>query len=663
MASPITADVVYEMTGVADPSLAADGSLLAFTQSAVDRLSMESRSRVLVQALPAGGARPFTSGPNDGTPRFSPDGSTLAFLRQDDHKRRQLWLIPTDGGEARQLTALPGGVAEYGWSPDGSALTVVSDVDPDQPPDDAPEGPRARVVRRIKYRIDTMGWRGDAHWHLFVVDAAGGKARQLTDGDWDDRTPAWSPDGTRIAFISHRRDDRDLTPFSEVYSVPAAGGTPERWSDDLSTIGGLTWSPDASRLAVIASDDGLIGAAWQGALFALAPGEPPRRLTPDSIRPAAGNAPVQPPPSFVWTPDGRVLFIGDSRGESHLWEVRERDGALRQVAGGGAQFTAIAFDGAAGSAAVVAAAPDSAGDLHLIDVASGAMQRLTEGNAAYFAEHPAARMEKFLISRGGLDIECRLLFPPSFDESLAYPLVLDIHGVSHSAFADTFNATQQVLATAGYLVLLVNPRGSSTYGDAFVKAVLGDWGGEDYLDIMAAVDEVCTRSYVDASRLGVHGYSYGGFMSAWAIGHDTRFGAAVIGAPCINLSSMYGTSDIGVSFGEMQWGGQRHEAEEAYRAHSPLTYAPNVRTPALLLHGEADDRCPIEQSEQYFVALKRLGNEVEFVRLPGCSHLFMRLGDPKMREEYLARTLAWVERYLGHGAAAPTAATAAGKGG
>ena len=174
-----------------------------------------------------------------------------------------------------------------------------------------------------------------------------------------------------------------------------------------------------------------------------------------------------------------------------------------------------------------------------------------------------------------------------------------------------FTPVQQVLATSGYLVLAVNPRGSSTYGKDFMMSVLGDWGGEDYQDLMAAVDEVAARPYVDEGRLGVHGYSYGGFMTSWIVGHNDRFKAAVVGAPCIDLHSMYGTSDIGISFGESQWGGTFKDARQELIKHSPITYAANVKTPVLLLHGEADARCPVAQSEEYFVVLKRLGKEVE----------------------------------------------------
>ena len=179
-----------------------------------------------------------------------------------------------------------------------------------------------------------------------------------------------------------------------------------------------------------------------------------------------------------------------------------------------------------------------------------------------------------------------------------------------------------------------------------MTAVLDDWGGEDYLDLMAAVDEVAARPYVDETRMGVHGYSYGGFMSSWIVGHNDRYKAAVVGAPCTDLVGMYGTSDIGVSFGEVQWGGTFEESYQKLVDRSPITYVPNVAAPVLLLHGEADVRCPISQSEAYFVRLKRLGKEVEMVRFPGCSHSFPRQGHPKLREEYLARTLEWFERHL-----------------
>lgn len=353
-----------------------------------------------------------------------------------------------------------------------------------------------------------------------------------------------------------------------------------------------------------------------------------------------------PSPQLAMTGES-VTFMGDSKGQSYLCRVAFGGGETERLTSGGAQYTEISINAESERAVVVAASPNSAGDLQLVDLGTGQSKTLTGDNETYFSHHPTASLRKSSLTRVGMEIESRLLLPPTFDESKKYPLIVNIHGGPHGSFYDGFNPVEQVLATAGYLVLSVNPRGSSTYGPDFLKAVLRDWGGEDYRDIMASVDETCAQPYVDAGRLGVYGYSYGGFMSSWAIGHDTRFGAAVVGAPCIDLLGMYGTSDIGVSFGERQWGGLRKDNVERYLEHSPLTYADKVETPVLLLHGESDHRCPIEQSEQYFVTLRRLGKEVELVRFPGCSHGFLRTGHAKMREEYISRTLSWFNKHLG----------------
>jgi len=250
------------------------------------------------------------------------------------------------------------------------------------------------------------------------------------------------------------------------------------------------------------------------------------------------------------------------------------------------------------------------------------------------------------VRRGEFTIEAWLLKPPDFDPTKRYPVVLDVHGGPNGFYGYGFLNVQQCLATNGFLVVYSNPRGSSSYGRHFTQQVSGDWGGEDFRDLMAVVDAVLERPYADPERTGIFGYSYGGYMTSWTIGQTDRFKAAVCGAPCFDLESMYGTSDISHHFGELQWGGPPHDKTAWYAAHSPSTYAHRAKTPTLLVHGEADERCPIGQGEQMFVALKKAGCEVEFVRYPGGSHSFTNTGPLEHRHDYLSRVLGWFKGHL-----------------
>ena len=643
--NPIEPEHVYELVKVGEPSLSPDGAWLAYSRAVIDRKSMKERSHLVLASIPDGEHRPLTQGSSDTAPRFSPDGTQVAFVRPDERGRKQLWVIPLDFGEARRVTGVEGGVGDIAWSPDGGRIAFVSDVKPEEGAA-SEAGPEVKVVRRIRYRIDAGGWRGDAFRHVFVVDVESGAVRQVTSGEGEDAAPVWSPDGTRIAYVSDAIEGRDTSWLAGVFVVPADGGEPERWAPEVSCFsqnplsGAVAWSPDGERLAVVGTDDRVLGDPRQSFLF-VANRDGARKLTDGDY------SPVLPAPELRWTADDRIVFLADHRGESFVCEVDAAGGPLRTLAGGGAQSVSLTLDAAGEYAVMRSTPPESPGDLHLVDLREGTERRLTCSNDEYLAGHPPGTMRKFAIRRGGMEIESRLIVPPDFDESRRYPLVVDVHGGPHGRFQDSFDSTHHVLATSGYLVLAVNPRGSTTYGLDFARAVIEDWGGEDYLDIMAALDEVCARGFVDDSRLGMHGYSYGGFMSAWAVGHTDRFRAAVVGAPVANLVSMYGTSDIGVSFGEPQWGGTLADSFDTFVERSPLTYAEKVETPVLLLHGEDDNRCPIGQSEEMFVSLKRLGKEVELVRFPGSSHSFLRSGHPKMRVEYLRRMKGWFDARIG----------------
>jgi dipeptidyl aminopeptidase/acylaminoacyl peptidase len=290
---------------------------------------------------------------------------------------------------------------------------------------------------------------------------------------------------------------------------------------------------------------------------------------------------------------------------------------------------------------------EAVGEVAVFDYQASTERSITRSNATVLAEAPPAAWERLDVQRDGLTIEAWLLKPADFDPARRYPLILDVHGGPNGFYGYGFNAVQQCLATNGFLVVYSNPRGSGSYGRHFTQQVIRDWGGEDFHDLLAVVDAVLERPYVDAQRTGIYGYSYGGYMTSWTIGQTDRFKAAVCGAPCFDLESMYGTSDIGHIFGELQWGGAPHELRSWYETHSPSTYAHRARTPTLIVHGEADDRCPIGQGEQMFVALKKAGCEVMFARYPGGSHSFVNTGPAEHRFDYLTRVLGWFKSHLG----------------
>ncbi|MEX0762849.1 MAG: S9 family peptidase [Dehalococcoidia bacterium] len=655
MPLPIGPDYHMHVRTASDPALSPDGRRLAFTMRWFDQDTMKARSEIQLMDLPDGEPSAVTTQSDSEMPAWSWDGSSLAFLRPDEKKRRQVWIVPASGGEARQITSQRLGVDSFAWSPAANSIAYRADVDPNVPPEDHdPErDPLPRVARRIRYRQDGAGWRGDAFRHLFVVNCDTGISAQLTYGEADDGPPVWSPDGERIAFISDRSPFRDTTCRNEVYVIPVTGAQGDRWSGGLYMAGSIGWSPDGQRLVVVGAEQpeqvGGYGLSCQGWIYVLEPGTYPSRITDDSVRPlstASGHPIGFDNPELRWTPEDDVLFVADAKGQSYLCSVPAEGGETRMVTPGGQQITGWTADTNGTTAITVAVPTENTGDLYSVDVASGTQERLTALNDSYFKEHPAATLEKFTVRRDDFDIECRVWLPPDFDPARRYPLLLDVHGGPHGVFYDAFYPIHQVAATNGYVVLAPNPRGSSSYGLEFATEVHGDWGGGDYLDVMAAVTEALKRPYVDESRVVLHGSSYGGYMASWAVGHTDRFRAAVIAAPVTNLPSFYGTSDIGVSFSEVQFGGRRSDNMSWYVRHSPLTYASNVSTPVLLLHGEDDQRVLIEQSEQYFVALMRSGKTVEFVRLPKTNHGIFRARHPKIRQEYFSRMLAWFERWL-----------------
>ena len=648
-------DMLRYIKTVSDPNISPDESYIAYTFGWIDTDTLTSKSRIMRISMPSLVQDELTTGEKDSSPKFSPDGQTLAFCRLDEHDKRQLMLLPVSGGEPRQITDQSEGLLEFDWSPSSNKLVFSSLTDSEtQSGITDPANATVKIASKLKYQFDTLGWRGNSYFHLFVVNTSNSQSTQITDGPWDNLSPRWSPDGEKIAFISARRPHNDIHALSEVYVTSCNGGPVELWSNSLASVSAITWAPDASKLIAVGSETPGFLSTWQGWLYSLTPENPPYKHSDDSFRPSVGFPGISPSPEINFTSTSSVVLLGDSKGESYVYQIDLESNSVERIGPGGMLASDMSANKSGDKLVISCSSPDNPSKLMTLDLRQDRCSTLTSPNSTYMEQVIQSSMDKFTIAQPDFDIECRVFYPPEFDNGSMYPLVLDIHGGPNGAFYDSFVPWQQLFASQGYIVLAVNPRGSSTYGDSFMMSVIDDWGGNDYEDLMAAVDDIAKRPYVDSNRLAVHGYSYGGYMTSWIIGHTNRFKAAVIGAPCINLHSMYGTSDIGTSFGELQWGVSVDvDTPESYilfanhlLSKSPITYASQVDTPALLLHGESDRRCPIGQSEEYFTVLKRLGKNVEMVRFPESSHLFPRLGKPVMRESYLKHALQWFDKYV-----------------
>ena len=645
MKSPITPDIVNQLPAVGSPAVSPDGSVVAYVRGQVD----DGKRVSWIECAPfiGGEVRRLTSGNSDSAPSWSPDGSVLSFLRPTSAEPgapRQIWLLPTDGGEARRLTDLPHSVGGFDWLPDGSAIIATVDIDPHRGQRD---GSKTTVVRDTYYRGDALGYREDAWHQLFRIDTDTGEAVQLTTGTYNHAHPVVSPDGRWVAFTADRNVDREKRrPFGSELCLMSTqgvgGGHVERLTPGVMSAGKPCWSPDGSALAVSVTD---MSQRHQAYLERIERYSGKRtRLTDDTVNPQTGFFPIAGPPTMVWHED-EITFAGDASGRSGVYRVKS-DGSEPAEAVRSEAELINGFDVSAdGSAiAIVSTTPDAPGEI--ITVGADSQAALTSASADFVQSHEIGDVEFFTVERDGWQIPCGLMYPPGFDPEQSYPLVMEIHGGPNGFFGEGFNVLHQVIAGAGYLVLFVNPRGSSTYGAKFTDAVTVDWGGEDSLDLLHALDVVCERPYVDANRLGVHGYSYGGYMTTWLIGHVNRFKAAIAGAPVVNLWSMWGVSDIGPSWGSYQWGDVPDDNFDWYRERSPITYVDNVQCPVLILHGAHDWRVPISQGEEYFAGLRYRGKKAEMVRFPGCSHLMMRVGDPALVKEYYERMVAWFQRYV-----------------
>ena len=647
MAKPLSAEaLVYGFTSAGDPQVSPDGTLVAYTLSTMDRETKKANTQVWVCRIDGSWARRLTwTGQVNASPRWSPDGQSLAFT-SDRVEKVGLFVIPMAGGEAREVTRHHGNMNELSWSPDGTRLLFTAAYDPANPNGEPPKkdaAPVVRVTNRIDYKQDVRGYLNDVRAQVYVVDVSTGQKRMVTGAAVDHMAAAWSPDGTQLAVGVATNNGM----VSRLGLVPAdrEGAEVSFITPDGGVVATCAWSADGRRIVYI-------GDTWPSSqtdffVYDLASGETRRVTTDLQCLPDAGFPPIVPSSRPVWLDDRRVMFPAVRAGAAGLNVIDLETGGVEQIEGERELRVGFSTDAARRYVAQSVASLDSMGEIAVWDRKEGSRRFVTGYGAPVLAEMPPAGWERFDVSRAGLTIEAWLLKPTDFDPAKKYPVVLDIHGGPNGFYGYGFNPSQQHLATNGFVVVFSNPRGSSSYGRDFTQRVTKDWGGEDYLDLMAVMDRALQEPYADPARTGIWGYSYGGYMTAWTIAQNHRFKAAVCGAPCFDLESMFGTSDISHFFGALQWGGPPWEDREWYATHSPSQRAHNTKTPTLIIQGEADERCPVGQSEQMFVTLKKAGCEVELARYPGGSHLFLRIGPPEHREDVLNRVLGWFKGHLG----------------
>ena len=669
MAGMVPEDV-FELIGVADPRVSPDGTTVAYVVWGVDEKANDYRGAVWLAALD-GSAEPrqFTAGAKrDADPRWSPDGSTLAFTSNRDGDVMQLYVVPVAGGEARKLTDSREDVTHPAWSPDGGNIAFVARVRDAAYDEKDDKRRQPRRFTRLQYKLDDVGWTADRPQHLFTVRADGsGEPVQLTAGDAEDFGPVWSPDGATLAFISARHQDWDTEPVNDIYLVGAEGGEPRRLTRGGGTFGRVSWSPDGARLAATRYP-AVFDDPKHTQIAVVDAGTGDLRLLTESLD--RNCEPYPPSRAPVWDGDD-VVFTVQDHGRTHVYRVAADGARAPESVVGGARFVS-GFDLVRGQLAYAANEATALDELFVGE------RRLTRVGDAFHTARELSPVERFTAtSADGTEVEAWVMKPAGYEPGAKYPTVLNIHGGPFAQYDIGFFDEFQVFAGAGYAVVFCNPRGSSGYSEEWGRAIRGagrtsageadtgqsasreagsgdagtsvagpGWGSVDYEDCMAVIEEAARRfDFVDGERLGVIGGSYGGYMTSWIVGHSDLFKAAVSERSVNQFVSEWGSSDFGWDF-KGYLGSFVYEDVDAHLRLSPATYAEDIHTPLLILHSENDLRCPIEQGEHLFVSLRMLKRPVEMVRFPAESHELTRGGSPVHRVQRFHIVLEWFDRYL-----------------
>ncbi len=697
MPRPPCPEDLYRLRIPAEPCLSPDGRFVAFTLQTVAP-TFDGYRRAIWLASTDGG--PGTRAPrqvtlgarNDWQPRFSPDGRTLAFLSdrrplvEDEPTRssgaferedtKQVYALPLDGGEARRVTDLPRGVSGFEWSPDGTRMVVVSSSveatwaadarrrgrDRKRQPGEPPPSDY-RFIDRLDYMLNGVGFRYDRIDHLWLVDVATGAAERLTDGPVRDAEPAWSPDGSRIAFTANRRRDPDLADRPAIHVVDVATRRVTAvTAGPRSVYGTPAWLPNGVTIAALGHR--LMGRAgsrndiW---VFAADGSD----ATADGGRNLSGRHDLMPgsamnsditrgeDPRIRPSPDGRsITFTAPVDGSFELWRISTGDGALERLTTGRHYISGWdAVAGSRGGATVVylRSTPTEPPDLW-VQVGTGTALRLSSLNTDVVAELDLIEPVERWSEVDGRRIQGWYLPPAravAAGAARPVPLVTEIHGGPHTMYGWSPVWEFQVLAASGMGVFYANPRGSEGYGQAFNDANHRDWGHGPMRDVLAGVDSLVADGLADPMRLGVTGGSYGGYLTNWIVAHDDRFAAAMTCRCVSDMSMLFLTGDIsGGDWAELEFEATPWSDPAYYREISPISYAASIRTPMLIQHSELDLRTTIGQAEALFTVLRSLRRPVRLLRVPEETHELTRSGTPFRRVENLAVVRDWFRHFL-----------------
>ena len=641
---------------VGQPAVSPDGKTIAFVVARVDEEENKYKSQVwLATADGSSPPLPFTTGEHgDGNPTWSPDGSRLAFTSkrgEGEKAKSTLHVAPVrTGGEIVTLASLPEGAGEVQWSPDGRHIAFTTRTRADRLKDDDPTKQPPRRVTRLFSRLDSVGFTVDRPQHTYVVAADGsGPHRNLTPGEHALTSPAWTPDSSTIVVEGATHDSWDLDLKSDIHAVDVATGERRIVTGTVGAYGAPSVSPDGTRVAFLGTDDADTSPRnTHVGVVPLAGGE--HRWVSTAIDRTFLPFPGFQPPH--WLDDSTLLATAEDRGNVHLYRLAA-DGAKGPEGVWTGEGAVSGFDEAAGTLAFTLATPTRPGELYVLD-GTGQPRQLTNITAAFAEKAELRPYEQFTVqsSDGTVELDAWILTPPDLDPAGSYPTLVNVHGGPFTQYANRFFDEVQMQARAGYVVVWCNPRGSSGREESFGRAICAEplggtgWGSVDYDDVMAVVDHaVKSFSYIDPDRLGILGGSYGGYMTSWTVGHTDRFQAAVSERACNNLASLEWASDAAGAF--RTYMGKTHlDAPEIYAGMSPITYVRNINTPLMIIHSEDDLRCPIEQAEQLFVALRLLEKDVEFVRFPGESHELSRSGSPAHRRQRQELIVEFFDKHL-----------------